>query len=134
MCSSDLMEKRDRALFALFERPAGTLLLAGRAPPWEWKAALADLRSRFDALLAFPMWAPDETLLLGLIRKHFSDRQIEVPEGVVKRILTHVERTPDAIAAFVARADARAMAEKRAVTERLVLELIEAETRPGLGL
>ena len=59
---------------------------------------------------------------------------IEVPEGVVKSILTHVERTPDAIAAFVARADARAMAEKRAVTERLVLELIEAETRPGLGL
>ena len=55
--SAAQMEKRDRALFALFERPAGTLLLAGRAPPWEWKAALADLRSRFDALLAFPMWA-----------------------------------------------------------------------------
>lgn len=119
--------KRDRALFALFERPSGTLLFTGRTPPTEWKVAIGDLRSRFDALLAFPLWAPDETLLQGLVRKHFADRQLDVPEGVVKRILTHVERTPEAIAAFVARADARALAEKRAVTERLVLALIEAE-------
>jgi chromosomal replication initiation ATPase DnaA len=123
--------QRDRALFALFERPSGTLLFTGRTPPSEWPVAIDDLHSRFDALLAFPMWAPDEALLLGLIRKHFADRQLEVPDGVVKRILTHVERTPQAIAAFVARADARALAEKRPVTERLVLALIESEEAGG---
>jgi chromosomal replication initiation ATPase DnaA len=131
--SAAALEKRDRALFALFERPSGTLLFTGRSAPSEWPVAVGDLRSRFDALLAFPLWTPDDTLLQGLIRKHFSDRQIEVPEGVVKRILTHVERTPEAIAAFVARADAKALVEKRAVTERLVLALLEAEERGREG-
>jgi chromosomal replication initiation ATPase DnaA len=98
-------EERDRALLALFERPAGTLLLTGRTPPSEWPAAS------------------------GLARKHFADRQIDVPENVVTRILTHVERTPEAIAAFVTRADRKAWVEKRAVGERLVLELIEEEER-----
>jgi hypothetical protein len=39
-----------------------------------------------------------------------------------------VERTPAAIAAFVARLDEKALAHRRAVTERLVLELLESET------
>jgi chromosomal replication initiation ATPase DnaA len=122
-------EQRDRALLALFERPAGWLLFTAKKPPPEWPAAIGDLVSRFHSLLAFPMWAPDETLLLGLIRKHFGDRQLEVPEIVMRRILIHIERTPEAVAAFVASAEGKALSEKRAVSERLVLELIEAENQ-----
>jgi chromosomal replication initiation ATPase DnaA len=120
-------ERRDRALMALFEGASGSLLLTGRTPPNEWRVAIGDLRSRLDSLLAFAMWEPDDVLLSGLLRKHFADRQIAVSEGVVRRILSHLERTPEAVAAFVGRADARALAEKRAVTERLVLALLEAE-------
>ena len=123
--------ERDPRLFALFERPSGTLLLTARTPPTQWKTALGDLKSRFDALLAFPLWAPDDDLLSALIRKHFADRQLDVPGNVVKRLMTHVERTPQAIAAFVARIDEKALAEKRAVGERLVMELIDAEHRDG---
>jgi chromosomal replication initiation ATPase DnaA len=65
--------------------------------------------------------------LNALVGKHFADRQLDVPENVVKRILTHVERTPEAIRTFIARADLKALSERRAITERLVLELIEAE-------
>jgi chromosomal replication initiation ATPase DnaA len=119
---------RDRALLALFERPAGNLLLTARSHPSEWAVTIADLKSRYDSLLAFPLWAPDDALLTGLIRKHFSDRQLEVADAVVARLLIHLERTPEAIAAFVARSDEKALAEKRAVTERLVLELIDAES------
>jgi chromosomal replication initiation ATPase DnaA len=119
---------RDRALLALFERPAGNLLLTARSHPSEWAVTIADLKSRYDSLLAFPLWAPDDALLTGLIRKHFSDRQLEVADAVVARLLTHLERTPEAIAAFVARSDEKALAEKRAVSERLVLELIDAES------
>lgn len=122
--------ERDRRLFALFERPSGTLFLTGRTPPPEWKTTLGDLKSRFDALLAFPVWAPDDDLLSALIRKHFSDRQLEVTDSVVKRLLTHVERTPQAIAAFIARIDEKALAEKRSIGERLVMELIDSETPP----
>jgi chromosomal replication initiation ATPase DnaA len=121
------LPERDRLLIALVERPSTTLLLTGHAPPTQWPVAMGDLRSRFDSLLALPMWELDETLLSALIRKHFADRQLDVPDAVVKRILTHVERTPEAVAALVARADRRSLAEQRAVSERLVLELIEAE-------
>ena len=121
--------ERDRLLFALFERPSGTLLLTGRTPPSEWPVALGDLKSRFDALLAFEVWAPDDHLLSALIRKQFADRQLEVTDAIVRRLLTHVERTPQAIAAFISRIDEMALAEKRAVSERLVMELIDSEMR-----
>jgi chromosomal replication initiation ATPase DnaA len=125
--SDEPREDRDRALLALLERPAGALLLTGRAPPSDWPVAVGDLRSRFLSLIGFRMWVPDDRLLSALVVKHFADRQLEVTDGVVKRIVTHVERTPEAVAAFVARADRKALAEKRPVTTRLVLELIDAE-------
>jgi chromosomal replication initiation ATPase DnaA len=118
----------DRKLFVLFERPSGTLLLTGRAPPREWNTSLGDLKSRFDALLAFPVWAPDDHLLSALIRKQFADRQLEVTDPIVKRLLNHVERTPQAIAAFITRLDQKALAEKRAISEKLVMELIESDS------
>ena len=120
--------ERDRRLFDLFERPSGTLLLTARIPPFQWETALGDLKSRFDALLAFPVWAPDDHLLSALIRKQFSDRQLEVSDAVVRRILTHLERTPQAIAAFIVRSDEKALAEKRAIGEKLVMELIDSES------
>jgi chromosomal replication initiation ATPase DnaA len=120
--------ERDRKLFALFERPLGTLLLTARVPPQEWKTSLGDLKSRFDALLSFPVWAPDDHLLSALIRKQFSDRQLDVADAIVTRLLTHIERTPQAIAAFIARIDEKALAEKRGISERLVMELIDSET------
>jgi len=121
--------ERDRMLFALFERPSGSLLLTGRTTPAEWTIALADLKSRFDALLAFEVWAPDDHLLSGLIRKQFADRQLDVADAIVRRLLTHVERTPQSIAACIGRIDETALAEKRAITERLVMELIDADMR-----
>jgi chromosomal replication initiation ATPase DnaA len=119
----------ERRIFALFERPTGTLLLTARKPPVHWSSSLGDLQSRFDSLLAFPVWAPDDSLLSALIRKHFAGRQLAVTENIVKRLLLHVERTPQAIAAFIARLDEKALAEKRSIGERLVMELIESESR-----
>ena len=124
---------RDRALLALFERPDAWLLLTARTPPSEWGSAIGDLKSRFQSLIAFTIWAPDDELLCGLVAKHFADRQLAVPDAVVTRIVTQVERTPAAIAAFVARLDEKALAHRRAVTERLVLELLESETHVENG-
>ena len=114
----------DDALFALFQHP-GPLLLTGREPPAAWKAQLPDLASRFGSLLAFPLWAPDDALLTALTRKLFTDRQLAVPDPVIMRILRSVERSPAAVRDFVARADARALAEKRPVTAALVADLLE---------
>ena len=118
---------RDHALLSLFDRPGLWLLLTGRTAPSQWPVAVSDLTSRLVSMVALPVWAPDDALLSALVRKHFADRQLDPSEAVVRRIITHVERTPAAVAAFVARADAKAMAEKRAVTERLIAELLDSD-------
>jgi chromosomal replication initiation ATPase DnaA len=116
----------EAALFALFNRPE-PLLLTGIEPPNTWPAVMPDLVSRFGALLAFSLWKPDDALLASLTRKLFTDRQLAVPDPVIMRILRSVERSPAAIRDFVARADARALAEKRPVTVALVAELLTSD-------
>src|SRR4029079_9246123 len=67
--ASSPTEPRDAALMALFERPAGSVLLTGRTPPSAWPVAIRDLQSRFQSLLAFQLWVPDEALLSVLVAK-----------------------------------------------------------------
>ncbi len=118
--------ERDESLFALLERTqlGAQILLTGREPPPSWPCALPDLGSRFAAVLAFPLWQPDDALLEALTRKLFTDRQLEVSDSVVMRMIRSLERSPAAIRDFVAEADARALAEKRAVSLGLIRELL----------
>lgn len=117
---------RDAALFDLIETAtrAAPVLLTGHEVPAGWATVLPDLASRFSAVLSFPLWAPDDALLAGLARKLFTDRQLQVPDTVVARMVQSLERSPGAIRAFVAEADAKALAEGRAITLSLVKELV----------
>ena len=118
-------------LFALLERGA-PLLLTAQVPPSEWPQAfhlsLPDLVSRAHALLAFPLWAPDDALLMGLAVKLFADRQLTVPENVVAHMIRSLERSPEAIRDFVARADAAALAAKRPINTSLINDLLDGRT------
>ena len=116
-------DRVEHALFVLMERGA-PLLLTGREPPAAWRATLPDLASRWRALLAFGVWAPDDALLEALARKLFSDRQLAVPDQVITHMLRSLERSPSAIRDFVARADGKALAEMRPVTVALLRDLL----------
>jgi chromosomal replication initiation ATPase DnaA len=122
-------------LFALLERGA-PLLLTSQLPAAEWPQAfdlaLPDLASRLRALLAFPLWAPDDALLMGLAVKLFADRQLQVPESVVAHMIRSLDRSPGAIRDFVAQADAVALAEKRPINLNLIKELLVGPPAPSL--
>jgi len=124
--SADVNPARDSAIFSLLERATkdAPVLLTGHAPPAQWKATLPDLSSRFSALLAFSLWAPDDELLFAIARKLFADRQLAVPDTVIQKMVTSLERSPAAMRDFVARADAKALAEGRAVNLALVREML----------
>jgi chromosomal replication initiation ATPase DnaA len=111
------------ALFALLNSGAPVLLTA-QTPPAQWRATLPDLVSRYRALLAFPLWAPDDALLAGLAAKLFADRQLQVPDTVVAHMIRSLERSPGAIRDFVARADQRALSEKRPINLGLIKDLL----------
>lgn len=116
----------ETALFALIER-GQPMLLTAHEPPRAWPAALPDLRSRFDALLAFALWAPDDALLEALARKLFADRQLAVPDAVIAQIVRFLERSPGALRDFVAKADAAALAAKKPVTTSLIRDLLNTD-------
>jgi len=120
---ASLTASAETALFALIER-GQSMLLTGREPPSAWPARLPDLASRFRALLAFPLWAPDDALLEALAHKLFTDRQLSVPDTVVAQMIRALERSPAAVRDFVARADAAALAQKRPITLGLIRELL----------
>lgn len=117
---------RDSAIFDLLEAAtlAVPVLLTGRAAPPHWAAVLPDLSSRFSAIVAFSLWAPDDELLRKLAHKLFEDRQLVVPDATVEQIIRAVERSPASIRAFVARADAKALAENRTISAALVREIL----------
>jgi len=117
-------QARDQALFTLLEQTRRPLLFTGREAPSRWPVVLPDLASRFAALPAFALWAPDDSLLAGIARKLFTDRQLEVPDSVIMHMLRSLERSPAAIRDFVARADARALAQHRPVNLGLIRELL----------
>jgi chromosomal replication initiation ATPase DnaA len=117
--ASTLDDKAGHLLFALIER-GGPLLLTGHEPPSVWQAALPDLASRWRALLAFGLWAPDDALLGALARKLFGDRQLAVPDTVIAHMLRSLERSPSAIRDFVARADEKALVDKKPISVSLV--------------
>lgn len=121
--AAPLSSAAETALFALIER-GQKILFTGREAPPAWPALLPDLASRFRALLAFPLWAPDDALLEALARKLFADRQLAVPDAVVAQMIRGLERSPSAIRDFVARADTAALAAKRPVTLGLIRELL----------
>jgi chromosomal replication initiation ATPase DnaA len=111
------------ALFVMLE--AGQpLLLTGRSAPSQWPVSLPDLASRFRSLLAFALGASDEALLMALAVKLFADRQLTVPESVVSHLVRTLERSPAALRDFIARADARALAEKKPVNLQLIRTLM----------
>jgi len=120
--------ERDSLLFAAMETADAhaPLLLTGSAPPSRWPRALPDLASRFSAMVAVSVRIPDESVLAALAQKLFADRQLAVPEDVVARMLLVIERTPAAVRAFVAEADAAALAEARPVNLFLVRRLLAA--------
>lgn len=115
--------ERERVLFALLER-GQAMVLTALQPPSAWRYEIPDLQSRYAALLTFTLWEPDDVLLEGLAKKLFADRQLKVPDSVIAQMIRALERSPAAVRDFVARADALALAEKRAVTLPLIRELL----------
>jgi chromosomal replication initiation ATPase DnaA len=120
----------ERVLFALLER--GTpLLLTARSAPAHWTAGLPDLASRFRALVAFELGAPDEALLMALAVKLFADRQLAVPEAVVTHLIRQLERSPAALRDFIARADMAALEAQKPINIQLVRELMGKSSAPS---
>jgi chromosomal replication initiation ATPase DnaA len=118
---ADLSVDED-SLFHLINRTdaGATLLLTGRNEPATWRTGLADLRSRLNALTVARIEAPDDVVLLGVMKKLFGERNIRPRKDVYTYILRRIERSVPAVQDLVKEIDELAAAEKCEVTRTLV--------------
>ncbi|MEM8952016.1 MAG: hypothetical protein AAGC99_22115, partial [Pseudomonadota bacterium] len=84
------------ALLQLYNRlreDGGHLLLTATKPVAQWDIRLPDLRSRLTAAPSVAIGPPNDPLLAALFLKLFDDRQLKVPEAVIRYLLIHMERS-----------------------------------------
>ena len=101
------------------------LLITTQQHPNRWLVTLPDLRSRLATVLVGEILQPDDKLLMLLMAKLFSDRQLQVDMTVLTYAVARIERSFSAVYAFVARVDAAALAGKRKITRALAKSCLE---------
>jgi len=111
-------------LYNLIRERRGHLLLVSAEPPAHWAIHLPDLASRLRAAPAVAMAAPDDELLGSLILKQLADRQLHAGPGVVRYLVSHMERSADAVRRVVMSLDRRALAERREIDRRLAADVL----------
>jgi chromosomal replication initiation ATPase DnaA len=120
----------DEAMFHLINmagEPGAGLLLTSRQAPALWPSALADLRSRLNALHVAELGPPDDVILRGVIEKFFRERNIRPADDVLPYLLRRIERSAPAAKEVVLRLDEAADAKQRPVSRALAREILEAE-------
>lgn len=117
----------DEYLFHLFnwtnEIKAKVVTSAEEAPS-RWARKLPDLISRLGTVQVATIDEPDDELLLVLLVKLFSDRQLQVNINVLNYIVSRIERSFAAARQCVDMVDKKALSEKRKITKALVRDCL----------
>jgi chromosomal replication initiation ATPase DnaA len=110
----------------------GSLLATAARPPGAWKIALADLRSRLRAAAPVRIDEPDESLLGGILVKHFADRQLSPRPALIAYLTVRIERSFAAAAEIVAKLDAEALVARRPIGIPLARKVLDARRDQSL--
>jgi chromosomal replication initiation ATPase DnaA len=93
-------------LLNLITQQGGRLLMTAQTAPSLWPVKLPDLVSRLAALRCLQLQQPSDETLSELLRRAASHRGLILDEPTRKVILTRMERSFDAVAAFIDAFDA----------------------------
>ena len=86
---------------------------------------LPDLVSRLRAMTRLELSPPDDDLLVRVMAKLFSDRQLQVDPGVLTYLAARMERSLETANNLADRLDQEALAKGRAITKRLAGEVLD---------
>lgn len=124
----------EEGLFHLLNAVAerrGSLLLAHRSPPAQWRSRLPDLRSRLAALPVAALEQPDDALLRAILVKKFSARQLRVSAELLDFILSRCERSAASVEAMAERLDAAALAQGKSISLALARAVLAQSVESG---
>ena len=97
------------------------VLLTARSMPF-WK--LTDLKTRMSTIPPVKIGLPDDVLIMSIILKGLSERQLDIESDVIDYVLKHIERSFSAIGQFVQTAQMLSLAQKRRITIPLAKEAL----------
>ena len=103
-------------LYNLLQERGAFFLLAGRVSPRQLQISLPDLRSRLLAVPVVRIMPPDDGLLVAVMAKLFSDRQVLVGQDVLSFLAARIERSFAAVEKIVNRVDEISLSGKRPIT------------------
>ncbi len=120
----------DDTLFHLFnwtKEIGSKLLFTARTNPNQWQVGLPDLVSRLATVAVASIKEPDDELLMVLLIKLFSDRQLQVDVNVIQYLVPRIERSFESAKSLVEKLDHLALSGKRKITRQLAKECLETQ-------
>lgn len=98
------------------------ILFTAKAMPF-WH--LNDLKTRMNTIPTVHIGLPDDMMMMSLILKGLSERQLDIHSDVMDYILKHIERSFAAAFRFVELAQNMSLAQKHPITVPLAKQVIE---------
>lgn len=111
-------------LFNFAKDERARLLITAEKPYTEWGLKLPDLSTRLATAMAIGIPSPSDEMIVALLMKMFSDRQIYVAEEVFSYVISHTERSFSSIKNIVESADKLSLEEKRKITVPLIKKVM----------
>ncbi|MEP3345559.1 MAG: DnaA/Hda family protein [Litoreibacter sp.] len=111
-------------LHNLMQEGAHPLLVTTATAPARMDFALPDLQSRMSGTSVAKLEALDDMLLMALVMKMFSDRQIAIKPDLLNYVMPRLPRSFEAVRGFVEAMDVRALAEKRPIGKGLARDVL----------
>ena len=129
ICADSAVETALFHLHNLMRAQGQPLLLTAPSPPARWACTLPDLASRMQATPTATLAPPDDALLAAVLVKLFHDRQLSVSPQLVSYLAARIERSLCAAQQVVARLDAAALVQNRAITLPLAAQVLDESAR-----
>ena len=123
----NLTPKNEETLFHLHNHLRAArlpLLITATKPPSFWVLSLPDLGSRMKATTMTQISDPDDRLLMAVLMKHFSDRQLTPKPELISYISKHIERSFKSSADIVARLDEYSLRTGEKINTSMVKRLL----------
>ncbi len=115
---------QEKTLFHLFNYASenkSQILMTARAVPL---FKLPDLKTRVNSIPIIQIHAPDDTLMMALLCKAFTERHVDVDSDVISYLMTHLNRSYKEIHQIVSIIDAYALSLKRRITIPLIKQAL----------
>jgi len=122
--NSKTEEKLLYSIFNLVDSENKFLIINSIKPINEINFQLKDLESRAKNCLFAKIENPDDELMIAIILKNFSDRQIKIDNKFIDYIAKRIDRSYSKISQFIYKIDELSLKKKKPIDFKLIKELL----------